>query len=147
VSTEFPLPIDPCTHECRYGMSTLKREDHRLDMPPQHAASRRAGMSPGMAPTASRYRMDACILEIAALRDREGLQDKDIFLSIGMEQTTFSRKMSGIRKFSVEELGQIADFFSAHTGRPLPGWPFISETTCAIIEARVYGPHPGTQGP
>lgn len=86
----------------------------------------------------SRYSMDACIFEIASMRDRLGLQDKDIFLSIRMSQTAFSRKMAGARKFSVEELGRIADYFAQHTGRVLPGWPVLSDGTCQIIEARAY---------
>lgn len=86
----------------------------------------------------SRYSKDACTLEIAAMRDRLGLQDKDIFLSIGMAQASFSRKMAGVRRFTVEELGQIADYFAAHTGRVLPGWPFLNNETCRIIEAQVY---------
>lgn len=86
----------------------------------------------------SRYRMDACVLEIAAMRDRLDLQDKDIFLSIGMRQPSFSRKMAGVRAFTVEELGRIADYFSKVTGRELPGWPFVSDDACRIIEAHVY---------
>jgi hypothetical protein len=103
-------------------------------------AGRRVGMFRAMPRTASRYRMDACTFEIALMRDRLGLQDKDIFMSIGMEQGTFSRKMAGVRRFTVEELGQIADFFAEHTGRRLPGWPFVADAECRIIEARVYEP-------
>lgn len=98
------------------------------------------GMVSGVPRIASRYRMDAACLEIAMMRDRLGLQDKDVFMSIGMEQGTFSRKMAGVRRFTVEELGQIADFFSAQTGRRLPGWPFVTDAECRIIESRVYAP-------
>lgn len=83
--------------------------------------------------------MDACVFEIAAMRDRSGLQDKDIFLSIRMSQTAFSRKMAGARKFSVEELGRIADFFAARTGRSLPGWPVVTDQACRLIEDALAG--------
>ncbi len=55
-------------------------------------------------------------------------------LSIGMSQTSFSKKMSGARGFEVEELGQIADYFSSVTGRPLAGWPFVGSIACREIE-------------
>lgn len=99
-------------------------------------------MFSAMPSASSRYRMDACLFEIAAMRDRLDLQDKDIFMSIGMEQANFSRKMSGARRFTVEELGMIADFFAQKTGRALPGWPFLSDGECKIIESRVYGTSP-----
>ena len=89
-----------------------------------------------------RYSMDACRFEIAAMRDRLGLQDKDIYLSIGMPQAQFSKKITGVLEFSVEELGQVADFFSGHLGRALPGWPFVADEACRIIEARVYSVDP-----
>lgn len=89
---------------------------------------------------AGRYSLDDVLFEIAAMRRKCGLQDKDIFLSIGMSQTSFSRKMAGARDFSIEEIGRIADFFSARTSRALPGWPFVPDQVCAIIEARVYTP-------
>lgn len=90
----------------------------------------------------SRYSMDSAIFEIASMRDRLGLQDKDIFLSVGMTQTAFSRKMAGARKFTVEEMGRIADYFAQLTGRVLPGWPLVGDEACRIIEARTYQPDP-----
>jgi hypothetical protein len=92
----------------------------------------------------SRYSLDDARFEIAKMRDHLGLQDKDVYLGIGMAQATFSRKMSGARDFEVSELGDIADFFSRETGRALPGWPFLGERECAYM-ARV--PEIGGRGP
>lgn len=94
-------------------------------------------------PNRSRYSMDACRFEVAAMRDRLDLQDKDIYLSIDMPQAQFSKKITGVLDFSVEELGQIADFFAEKTGRVLPGWPFVADAACKIIETRVYSTEAG----
>jgi hypothetical protein len=87
----------------------------------------------------SRYSLDDVRFEIAKMRDQLDLQDKDIYLGIGMGQTTFSRKMAGVRDFEVDEIGHIADFFARETGRPLLGWPFVSGAECTYIEANVPG--------
>lgn len=89
----------------------------------------------------SRYSLDRCVLEIAAMRDRLGLQDKDIWMELGIDQGQFSRKMAnaGQSRFRVDELGAIADLFARLTGRLLPGWPFVSERECAWMERGVPG--------
>jgi hypothetical protein len=105
------------------------------------------GLMPAPAKRASRYSMDRCLLEIATMRDHLGLQDKDVFLSIGMTQATFSRKMAGVRKFTVEELGAIADYFAEQTGRTLPGWPLLSEQHCRTLETGRRHDPPGPENP
>jgi hypothetical protein len=87
----------------------------------------------------SRYSHDDVLFEIGTMRDHLDLQDKDIYLGIGMTQSAFSRKMTGVRRFTVEEIGDIADFFAGVTGRVLPGWPFLSSKECAYIEENLPG--------
>jgi hypothetical protein len=138
----------PSSHECQHGISGTKDPACRDGIPvaPQ-GAGRGVILNLPMPRTRkrSRYSLDDARFEIAKMRDQLGLQDKDVYLGIGMGQTTFSRKMAGVRDFEIAELGDIADFFSRETRRPLPGWPFLSERECAYIEARV--PEVGGRGP
>jgi hypothetical protein len=72
---------------------------------------------------ASRYSMArACAnIELAMSRSNPPLLDKEVADAIGMAKDLWSRKMSRSRSsFSLEELGQVADFFHAP-----PGWPVL----------------------
>jgi transcriptional regulator with XRE-family HTH domain len=95
--------------------------------------------------TAGRYSLDRCIIEIAAMRDARGMQDKEIAHACGISPPQFSHKMANASRssFSVEELGRIADYFAQETGRLLPGWPFVSERECALVERAL---RPGGSG-
>lgn len=90
----------------------------------------------------SRYSLDRCVLEIAAMRERLKLQDKEIAHEVGISPPQFSHKMTnaGRSSFTVEELGRIADFFAERTGRALLGWPFVPEAALAHIEGRTTRP-------
>jgi hypothetical protein len=94
-----------------------------------------------------RYSLDRAIIEIAALRDRLGMQDKEIAHVVGISPPQFSHKMAnaGRSSFTVEELGRIADLFSEKTGRLLPGWPLVSDRECLMLEGRVFSSRPTTK--
>lgn len=137
-ASPFFLPLG---HEFRFGIFEAKREGARIVMSRVGLAQRGNGMlaarmtKPKEAgPPLGRYSHDRCLVEIAEMTERSGLDDKAVHLGIGMKQTTYSKKASGGRRFTIEELGRIADFFSRLTGRPLQGWPFVSNDACLQAE-------------
>lgn len=70
----------------------------------------------------SRYSIREATLRVekAMGRSRPQIQNKELAAAIGMSDDVFSRKLRRSRsEFSLDELGAIADFFSAPAGWPV----------------------------
>jgi hypothetical protein len=90
-----------------------------------------------------RYSLDDVVLEIAELRNRLGLRDRDIYQACHISQPQWAHKMANAGKshFSLRELGLVADFFSRHLRRPLTGWPMVPLAVCDEIDAALEATH------
>jgi hypothetical protein len=90
-----------------------------------------------------RYSLDEVVLEIAKLRMRLGLRDRDLYEACGISQPQWAHKMANAGKshFSLRELGLVADFFSRRLGRALTGWPVVSLAVCDEIDAVLEAAH------
>ena len=90
-----------------------------------------------------RYSLDDVVVEIAKLRRRLGLRDRDIYEACGISQPQWAHKMANAGKshFSLRELGLVADLFSRRLGRPLTGWPMVPLAVCDEIDAVLEAAH------
>ena len=90
-----------------------------------------------------RYSLDDVVLEIAKLRERLGLRDRDVYEACGISQPQWAHKMAnaGKSRFTVRELGLVADFFSRKLRRPLSGWPMVPLAVCDEMEAALETAH------
>jgi hypothetical protein len=97
---------------------------------------------------AGRYSLDDVVVEIAKLRGRLGLRDRDIYEACGISQPQWAHKMANAGKssFSLRELGLVADFFSRQLGRPLTGWPVVPLALCDQIDAVLEAAHAKGKG-
>jgi hypothetical protein len=84
-----------------------------------------------------RYDYRAVTLRIERMRVACGVERKELFEAVGIAQSQFSKKLTGLRStFSLKEMGDIADFFAARTGRALIGWPLIDAEVSDLLDAR-----------
>lgn len=83
-------------------------------------------------PPPGRYTLDRATLEIEEqLRRRGRGAQKEVALAIGLDEQAFSHKMRGGKtRFTVEEIGRIADYWNAPRG-----WPWVSWGEGEIIDA------------
>lgn len=69
------------------------------------------------------------------MRSAAGVEWKEVYSAIGMKQSAWSRKMMDKEsRFSLEELGAVADFFSQRVGKPLTGWPLVDVEVSDIVD-------------
>lgn len=88
----------------------------------------------------SRYSYPRCVENVQRLLARTATTQREAAGTLGVGEPAFSAKMRGVKShFTVEELGALADLFSAKLGRPLTGAPFLDLEHAEMIDALIRG--------
>jgi DNA-binding Xre family transcriptional regulator len=90
-------------------------------------------MTKGREPRVQRPSDESVRKNILAMLVDTGVDPKELYAEVGIAQPTWSKKTKG-RKFTLDELARIADFFAKKKGHPLYGWPFLSYSDSLELE-------------
>jgi hypothetical protein len=85
----------------------------------------------------TRFDMREIVLRVEKLRTKRGVTVKNICDQLGIERWDYSRKVRVVQtKFTIEELGLIADAVEEISGKSVPiGWPFLSEEIAEFLQS------------
>lgn len=100
-------------------------------------ANERSQPKPKRIRQGGRYDYRTVTRAIERMRAEAGVERKELFDAVGIAQSQYSKKLSGeLSTFSLREFGDIADFFSKRTGRPLIGWPFVAPEVSDLLDPK-----------